>query len=117
MKTLTVILFVFTSFCFNVTSFGQSAEVSILTSAQCNMCKERIEKTLLYTSGVVSSSLDVDTKYVKVVYKSKKTNPDRIRIAISKVGYQADDLKADPLAYEKLPSCCQLQNDSKKCNH
>jgi cation transport ATPase len=74
-------------------------------------CKARIEKALAYEKGVISSNLDLKTKEVTVEYNSQKTTPDNIRVAISKVGYQADDLKADPFAYEQLPPCCKLPDD------
>lgn len=92
-------------------------EIQIKTSAQCGMCKDRIEKALSYEKGISSSSLDLKTKVVTVVYNSKKISPDKIRLAISKVGYQADDLKADPFAYEALPPCCKLPEDKNHQEH
>ncbi len=97
---------------------GQNkAEVTIQTSAECSMCKERIEKALAYEKGVYSSNLDLSTKKVHIVYNPKKTSPEKLRITLSKLGYQADDLKADPFAYEKLPECCKVvghKNDEQK---
>ena len=94
-----------------------TAEIKIQTSAQCGMCKDRIEKALSYESGIVKSDLDLETKIVIVVYKPTKTNPDKIRIALSKVGYQADEFKADPIAYENLPACRRLPEDGKPVIH
>ena len=108
---------VLTAFVINQNSFGQTDTLKIKTSSQCGMCKDRIEKTLSYEAGIVTSTLDLTTKEVTVVYKTKKTNPDKIRIAISKVGYQADDFKADPVAYENLPACCKVPEEGTKCNH
>jgi len=92
-------------------------EIKVKTSAQCGMCKDRIEKALAYEKGVYSSNLDLKTKEVTVVYNPKKISPDKIRLAISKVGYQADDLKADPFAYEELPPCCKLPDDKNHQEH
>jgi copper chaperone CopZ len=92
----------------------KSTEIEIMTSAQCGMCKERIEKALAYEKGVSSAVVDMETKKVKVVYHPKKTNPDKLRVAISKLGHDADDIAADPVAYEKLPACCKKPNDPKK---
>jgi copper chaperone CopZ len=86
---------------------SKNAEILIKTSAQCGMCKERIEKQLGFTKGVKKAVLDVETREVKVVYRSDKTNPDEIRKAIAAIGYDADEVKADPVAYEKLPACCK----------
>jgi copper chaperone CopZ len=82
-------------------------EVKIQTSAQCEDCKERIEKELVYTKGVKSVDLDLETKIVTVSYRTDKTDADKLRKAIAGVGYDADDVKADPKAYDKLPACCK----------
>ena len=84
-----------------------SDEVKIKTSAVCGMCKDRIETGLSSEKGVKSVSLDTDTKIVTVGYNPEKTDPAKIRTAISKIGYDADDVKADPDAYAKLPGCCK----------
>ena len=85
------------------------AEVKIKTTAICTQCKQRIERDLAFEKGVVSSNLDVKTKIVTVIYKSKKTDVEKIKTAISKIGYGADDIKADEKAYNKLPECCQKE--------
>lgn len=116
MKTYILILSVF--FMGMLTMNAQKTkEIQIKTSAQCEMCKDRIEKALSYENGVVSSNLDLKTKIVTVVYNPKKISPDRLRLAISKVGYQADDLKADPFAYEALPACCKLPDNKNYQQH
>lgn len=83
------------------------SEVEILTSAQCDDCKERIEKGIAYEKGVKYVSLDMDTKVVTIKYRNDKTDVDKLKKAISKIGYDADDVKADEKAYSKLPACCQ----------
>jgi copper chaperone CopZ len=83
------------------------SKIDIKTSAQCGMCKETIEKALAFVPGVKNSILNMETKVVTVKYNPNKTNSDKIKIAISKAGYDADELHADPEAYEKLPPCCK----------
>jgi periplasmic mercuric ion binding protein len=82
-------------------------EIKINVSSQCETCKETLEKAMAYEKGVKSAVLDVATHTFTVVYDSNKTSPDTIRKAISKVGYDADNVPADPKAYEKLPKCCK----------
>lgn len=81
--------------------------ITIKTSAQCDMCKERIEKALAYTKGVKKSNLEVESKMITVVYNPAKTSPEKLRKAISKAGYDADSIPADTIAYENLPGCCK----------
>jgi periplasmic mercuric ion binding protein len=106
-----VILVAIAVFMLNGKTNAQTSEktdtVKILTSAVCGMCKTRIESKMAYEKGVVSVVLDNDTKICTIVYKTDKTSPDNLRLAISKIGYDADDVKADPKAYEKLPGCCK----------
>lgn len=98
---------------FSFNSFSQSAKstetatIKIKTSAQCGSCKEKIENALKAEKGVVSATLDLTTKIVTVVYKTVKTNPDALRNAIAKVGYDADNIPANTSAYNKLPACCK----------
>ena len=89
------------------------SEIKIKTSAQCDMCKETIEKALAFEKGVKNSDLNVDTKVCTVKYDATKTTTDKIKIAISKAGYDADDVKADPKAYNKLSPCCKKDGKHK----
>lgn len=86
---------------------AQTEKVEIKTSAICGMCKSAIEEDLTFEKGVKSSDLDLETKIVTVEFNSKKTDADKIRTRITKVGYNADDKKRDPKAYDKLPDCCK----------
>ncbi|MCF8381055.1 MAG: cation transporter [Bacteroidales bacterium] len=90
---------------------NKTNSVKIQTSAQCEMCKTAIENAFAFEKGVVSSVLDMDTKIVTVEYKEKKTSPEQIRTSLSKIGYDADDVKADEKAYKKLPTCCKKPED------
>lgn len=92
-------------------------EVVIQTSAQCEMCKTRIESTLAYEKGVIRSNLDLESRKVSVVYRPKRTNPEKIRRAIASVGYDADEVTADKLAYSKLPGCCKKPDDKDYIPH
>src|SRR5690242_12849836 len=87
-------------------SFAQTSlikEVKIKTSAQCDMCKKRIEDGLFTQKGVVSAELDVTTKTVTIKYRGNKVTEDELRTYISSLGYDADDVIANKEAYDKLP--------------
>ena len=86
------------------------ATVQFKTSAVCDMCKARIEKSLAYEKGVQSAVLDVPTKVLTVTYKADKTTPEALRTAVQKTGYDADALTADARAYNRLPDCCKKTN-------
>ncbi len=107
------IFFVFTALLFF--SFSSKAQsfadyddvVKIKTSAICKMCKKRIERDLSLTKGVEKAELNLDDKVVTVAYNAKKTDPKAIKNAISKIGYDADDVVADQKSHDRLPDCCQ----------
>jgi copper chaperone CopZ len=108
-KTLLIILALFAGMSFSKAQETGSkwATVKIMTSGICEMCKETIETALAYEKGVKKSDFDVESHIVTVTYNTEKTSPDKIRLAISKAGYDADDVKADPKAYDKLDECCK----------
>jgi len=89
------------------TSFAEVKEVKIQTSATCDMCKSRIEKSINQLDGVITSNLDLDNKMVTVKYDDKTASVEKIKKAISMAGYKADDMAADPKAYKMLPDHCK----------
>ena len=104
MKNIICFLFLALS----TTLFAQKpAVVSIQTNAQCGDCKERIETTLNQTKGVVYAELNFETKIVEVKYNPSKTDVAALQKALTAIGYDADDQKADATAQKALPLCCQ----------
>lgn len=92
------------------------AELTIQTEVfcdhcmQCESCRPRIEDALLLTKGVKDAKFDNETQTIKVVYNSKKTDPATLRTAVSKAGFKADDVPADPKAYSMLDGCCKKKD-------
>ncbi|GAB4398313.1 MAG: hypothetical protein OHK0053_16670 [Microscillaceae bacterium] len=82
-------------------------EITIQTSAQCGMCKERIEKALLLEKGVKQATLNLENKTVKIVFNGNQTNAAALRTAIANTGYDADEVPAVAENYQKLPACCK----------
>ena len=110
MRHLSLILvaaFALLSFSAQAQESKKSETIEIKTSAQCGMCKKRIETAIYELKGIKSANVDLETQIITVIFKTKNTSADEIRKAISKVGYDADDVPADTKAYENLPKCCQ----------
>lgn len=82
-------------------------QVSIKTSAICEMCKETLEYDLAFEKGVKNATLNLADKVMTIIYNPKKTDENKIRKRISKVGYHADWVPRDTVAYKKLPFCCK----------
>ena len=116
MKTLLKSLLLFIGMiAFSNTAFAQKTiqTAVIKTVIHCDHCKacetcgEKFNKILLREKGIQMVELDEKEMTIKVVFNSKKTTLPAIKTAISKLGYDADEIKADPIAYEGLDNCCK----------
>lgn len=81
--------------------------VKIQTSAVCEMCKDRIEAGLNALDGVMEARLDLATKKVKVKFDDKQQSEASLRLALTKMGYGADEIAPDAEAFKSLPGCCK----------
>lgn len=107
MKKISILFLIFLFFLNPV--FSQNDTVKIHTTAVCDMCKKTLEKDLSFEKGISKSTLNLDDNILTVIYNPKKTDTDKIRLAIIKSGYDADSLKADPKAFKRLPDCCKKE--------
>lgn len=87
--------------------------LDIRTSTVCDMCETTIEENLIYERGVKSVNVDLATSQIHVEFDPRKTSPDAIRAAVTKLGYSADDLPGDEAAFKNLPTCCQKEGCGK----
>lgn len=104
-------------FSVSVKAQKKTEEIKIRTSAQCEMCKTRIETAMAYEKGVTNSNLNLEDKVLTVTYKPGKTSPDKIRKALNELGYDADETLAVESAYQKLPPCCKKPDDPEHVGH
>ena len=89
--------------------------VKIQTSAVCGMCEDLIiHKNLAFEKGVKYADMDVKTGVLTVNYRKDKTSVTHLRSLISSLGYSADSVKADSLAYENLHFCCKKPFEDEK---
>ncbi len=86
-------------------------KVTIQTSAVCEMCKTTIEEGMVYVKGVREADLNLDDFKVTVTYRADKTDPEKIKKAIAKLGYTADDVKPTQADFDKLHECCKAPHD------
>ncbi|MEI8204908.1 MAG: heavy metal-associated domain-containing protein [Bacteroidota bacterium] len=113
-KICLVAIITFVAFTLNVNAQQEKAEkVTFKVSAQCGMCKDRIESTLTALKGVKKAVVNLDNKSVEITYLASKITPVEMKKAISKAGHDADDVKADPKAYGALPACCKKPEGKK----
>ncbi len=104
---LSLAFFVFVFSNVNAQKKSKSETITFQTSAKCGMCKMRLEKDLSLAKGVQSATLDLTDKKMTLVYNPKKTNKTKLQNAISKVGYDADEVVANQKSHDALPGCCR----------
>lgn len=104
MKTL---IFIIAMLSAGITSAQKSQTVVIQTSAECGMCKDRIESKLNYVKGIKFADLDIDSKQLTVKFDTRKIQLIEIKNMVAALGYNADEVPANQEEVKKLPACCQ----------
>jgi mercuric ion binding protein len=74
----------------------------------CGNCAKTIKNAVVKLDGVEEVNADIGAKTVSVKYISSKINLESVERAITAAGYDANDKKRDPDAYEKLAKCCKI---------
>jgi periplasmic mercuric ion binding protein len=80
-------------------------------TVQCEKCKNRIENYMSHEDGIQKINVDYKKKITTVTFLTDRTNVENIKALIANVGYDADDVTAEPDAYKRLPSCCKKPED------
>ncbi|MBS1738409.1 MAG: heavy-metal-associated domain-containing protein [Bacteroidetes bacterium] len=95
----------------NLTGFGQVKPIqkAVINTpgVQDEACKTRIENYIAHEYGIIAVKADYKKHVVGVQWYSDRTNIENIKTAIANLGYDADDVTADPDAYKRLPKTCQ----------
>jgi len=79
----------------------------------CGMCKTTIEKAVKSLEGVADANWDVKKKSIEVSYDENKVKEDEMHKIIAAAGYDTEQSIGNKEAYEKLPKCCQFNDDQK----
>ncbi len=81
----------------------------IASNPQCDMCVAKIEGTIGAMKGIRLVRVDLAQSNVIVKYAPDKISLDEIKQKIAGLGYDADEVKANPEAYKALPDCCKKE--------
>jgi mercuric ion binding protein len=113
---LIIVLFGLKGASFGQTKAQQTIKISMPT-VQCEMCKNRIESTLKRYDGVMFVAVNVKKKETVVKYLADRITNEDIKAAIATLGYDADEIKAEPDGYKRLPTCCKKAEDGGPKSH
>lgn len=121
MKTIRLILTAVIVLAFTVNASAQVHEHAKTTTDQsatktekfkvwgkCDMCKERIEKTVT-DEGATSASWDVKTQMLSVTYDPSKSSKEALSKKLAAAGHDTEKFKATDEVYNKLPGCCHYE--------
>ena len=90
----------------------QTVEIAT-PGTQCPMCEVSIGDALESLDGVKRVEVNHEEHKTFIQYDRNKVSLNELEMAITRVGYQANDEPADPNAYSKLSLCCKLPKDQK----
>ncbi len=113
MKRLLYLLLLFSFLITNAQEPKKNQKAVIKTNIYCDHCKEcetcgkKFQTNLLKIKGLKMYELNEKKMTITVYFNPQKTNLQNIKVNISKLGYDADEIKADPSAYDKLDGCCK----------
>lgn len=112
-----IIFILFASLTLSTVSAQQSKnEKAIIKTAiycdhcrECETCGKNFQANMLKIKGVKMYELNEKDMTITVYFNPKKTSLENIKNNISKLGYDADEIKADVAAYEQLDGCCKKE--------
>ncbi len=109
MKSITLSILCSFMLAFGATAQTKAVQKVVISTPtiQCDMCKNKIEKSLARYDGINSVVVNVKKKTATVVYITDRTNEEQIKTHIANLGYDAGDVTAEEGAYKKLPACCK----------
>ena len=94
--------------------FAKNTTSRIEVKANCEICKEKIEKTL-DIPGISHADWNIETKILTVRYNEKKVSISDIHSMISNIGYATNKVNANIDSQAQLMKCCQPKEPVKKC--
>ena len=105
---------------FAAASFSQNRRAEWITlktpNVRCWECKERLEnymkKEISQTeAGIIKMQINLLSGTTRIQYWPDRVDADYIRTAFNNAGFDADDAKAEPESYKKLPPACKRNEE------
>lgn len=100
-----------------VSQLGMSQLKPVVTTtvkipqALCIQCKNRLEYQVKRLDGVVEFLVNYRKGDARLKFLTDRTDIEQVKTMISNTGYDADDIPANPDAYNRLPITCKKKSD------
>jgi len=122
MKTTRIFITLFFAVILSITTSAQTHDHSSMNMAssktetfkvfgKCDMCKARIEKTVI-AEGAANASWDSKTQMLTVSFDPSKTNADALGKKLASVGHDTEKFRATDEVYANLPGCCHYNREN-----
>lgn len=110
MKFLRTTVIALLVFCFTATAQQKVADKAVIKTPgmHCEICKDKIEKSLFKQYGIVSYKSNLKAKTITVSWLTDRTDIEQIKTFIANVGYDADEVLAEEVVKNKLPAECKI---------
>ena len=108
-----ITLFLFIGF----SSFAQQKAIqkAVISTpgVRSEACKTYIDSRLVHEYGISSVKADYKKHTVAIAWFTDRTNIENVKTALANMGYDADDVSAEPEAYKRLSTDCQNPPEKK----
>ena len=113
MKRIWILALAFICYSVSATAQTKALETARINTpnVRCEECKKRLTTYLDRYDGVQYLNINWHKGEITVKYLTDRTNIEVIKTAIANAGYDADDIPANPEAYQKLPKTCKKFED------
>ena len=112
-RLLTIVSLFITSFTFSQQKALQKAVINT-PGVRSEACKTYIDNRLVHEYGISSVKADYKRHIVTVTWFTDRTNIENVKTALANMGYDANDVTAEPDAYKRLGKECQNLPEEKK---
>jgi mercuric ion binding protein len=109
MRSVSLLFLVIVAFIGSSSAQIKTSDKAVIKTptVQCDNCRDYIEFTLSHEYGVTSVKVDIKKKTTTVTWLTDRTTLENIKVAIANIGYDADDIEAEPSAWRGLPAECK----------
>ncbi len=74
---------------------------------QCEEGKIFLEERMIREYGISAVNANFQKRTTTVTWLTDRTTAENIKVIFSYLGFDADDVTADEIAFKKLPPCCK----------
>ena len=72
---------------------NKDAEVVFSVNIHCDKCEQKIKKNIPFEKGVKGLTTDLDKQLVTIKYQTDKTDKDKLKKSIEKLGYTCKEVE------------------------